>query len=360
MTRPVWAGIDLQALHYNFSIAREKAAGSRVMAVVKADAYGHGLVPVAQALVEADAFAVVSLDEAVQLRDAGIHQDILLLEGVFSEQELAASMHYELQLVVHCEEQLRWLRRLPADKHPVIWIKVDTGMHRLGFTPQDAGAAWHQAQQLAAVEDTGQLRWMSHLCCADDPGHAANDAQLARFIALTGTDGVVRSMANSAALLTRPDAVFEWVRPGIMLYGASPLLPQVSTGVELQPVMSLQSRLIAVHHRRKGEALGYGQTWVCPQDMPVGVVAIGYGDGYPRHAPSGTPVLVNGTPAQLVGRVSMDTICVDLRNQPQARTGDEVLLWGKGLAAETVAEHAGTISYELFCGVTPRVPRIYS
>lgn len=360
MTRPVRAGIDLQALRYNFSVARKKAAGSRVMAVVKADAYGHGLVPVARALGEADAFAVVSLDEAVQLRDAGIRQDILLLEGVFTEQELAASMHYKLQLVVHCEEQLRWLAQLPADNRPVVWLKVDTGMHRLGFAPQAARAAWHQARQLAVVKDGHQLRWMSHLCCADDPAHAANDAQLARFTELTGSGDVIRSMANSAALLTRPDAVFEWVRPGIMLYGASPLLSQVSTGVELRPVMSLQSRLIAVQQRRKGEALGYGQTWVCPEDMPVGVAAIGYGDGYPRHAPSGTPVLVNGTLAPLVGRVSMDTICVDLRNRPQACAGDEVLLWGRGLAVETIAEYAGTISYELFCGVTPRVPRIYS
>ncbi len=361
MTRPVRADINLQALRYNLSVARDKAAGSQVMAVVKADAYGHGLVPVAQALDEADAFAVVSLEEAVQLRDAGIRQDILLLEGVFSGQELSDSIDYDLQLVVHCEEQLRWLEALPGDRRRVVWVKVDTGMHRLGFEPQLAREVWQRIKRLSAAGRGGELRWMSHFCCADDPAHPATDEQLARFIDLTGADGAPRSMANSAALLTRADANFDWVRPGIMLYGASPMLPGTTgADVELRAVMSLRSRLIAVHRRRKGDMLGYGQSWKCPQDMPVGVVAIGYGDGYPRHAPSGTPVLVNGTQVPLAGRVSMDMICVDLRNAPQARVGDDVVLWGSGLSAEAVAEHAGTISYELFCGVTPRVPRIYT
>jgi len=212
---------------------------------------------------------------------------------------------------------------------------------------------------------TNGLRWLSHLACADETDHPANSTQLARFTEVThfsetlqGT-GAERSLANSAALLTRPDMHFEWVRPGIMLYGASPMAPEHALEAELQPVMTLESRLIAVHQRAKGETIGYGQDWTCPQDMPVGVVAIGYGDGYPRHAPSGTPMLINGKTVTLAGRVSMDMICVDLRDQPEAKAGDVVTLWGAGIPVEKVAQHAGTISYELLCGVTSRVPRFY-
>jgi alanine racemase len=223
---------------------------------------------------------------------------------------------------------------------------------------------WQRLQRLSYVK-TNCLRWLSHLACADEADNPLNSTQLVRFTEVThfsetlqGT-GAERSLANSAALLTRPDMHFEWVRPGIMLYGASPMASNHELEVELQPVMTLESRLIAVHQRAKGETIGYGQDWTCPQDMPVGVVAIGYGDGYPRHAPSGTPMLVNGKTVALAGRVSMDLICVDLRNQADAKAGDIVTLWGVGVPVEKVAQHVGTISYELLCGVTSRVPRFY-
>ncbi|TCK18944.1 alanine racemase [Thiogranum longum] len=354
MTRPVRAHIDLSALTFNLSQARRAAPDSRVMAVVKADGYGHGMLAVATALQDADAFAVASLDEGLQLRNAGIEKPVLLLEGVFSATELTAVMQHHFELVVHQALQLEWLETLDVSARLSVWLKVDTGMNRLGFAPGDALAAWDRLEAMPQVET---LQWMSHFACADEPEHTANDHQESTFRQLCMQREAPRSLANSAALLTRPSSHVEWVRPGIMLYGASPMAAGHACPVELRPVMTLGSELIAVHHCRKGDAVGYGQAWVCPEDMPVGVVAAGYGDGYPRHAPSGTPVLVNGEVAELIGRVSMDMLCVDLRTQPQARAGDPVVLWGEGLPVESVAGAAGTISYALLCGVTPRVPR---
>ncbi|HED18913.1 MAG TPA: alanine racemase [Gammaproteobacteria bacterium] len=364
MTRPVRARINLQALAHNLSLARKAAPDSRIMAVVKANAYGHGVVPVARALAGADALGVASLEEAMQLREAGIRHEIVLLEGVFDTGELELAVTHQLQLVVHCEEQVRWLEKFRSGASVHLWLKVDTGMNRLGFAPDVAQAVWQRLQRLSYVK-TGGLRWMSHLACADDTSNSANDRQLARFTdvirfseSLQGTV-VEGSLANSAALLTRTDMHFNWVRPGIMLYGASPMLPEHKLNVALRPVMTLESKLIAVHQRRKNDSIGYGQTWACPEDMSVGIVAVGYGDGYPRHAPNETPLLVNGKPVALLGRVSMDMLCVDLRSQPQAKPGDLVVLWGEGLPVEALARQAGTISYELFCNLSPRVPRSY-
>ena len=364
MTRPIRARINLQALAHNLSLARKAAPDSRIMAVIKANAYGHGAIPVARALSGADAFAVASVEEAMQLREAGIRHEIVLLEGVFDPGELELAVTHQLQLVVHCEEQVHWLEKFRSGASVHLWLKVDTGMNRLGFAPDVAQAMWQRLQRISYVK-TGGLRWMSHLACADDVSDLANDRQLARFAdvmrfsaSLQGT-AVEGSLANSAALLTRPDMHFDWVRPGIMLYGASPVLPEHELNATLRPVMTLESKLIAVHQRRKDDAIGYGQTWICPEDMPVGVVAAGYGDGYPRHAPNESPLLVNGKPVALLGRVSMDMLCVDLRSQPQAKPGDPVVLWGEGLPVETVAQRAGTISYELFCNLSARVPRSY-
>jgi alanine racemase len=362
MTRPVRALISPSALAHNLSEARRFAPNSRIMAVIKADAYGHGLVAAARALRDAEAFALVSLDEALQLREAGFQHRLVLLEGVYDADELEVAAAQRLEPVVHSERQLDWLEAFQPANYMSAWLKVNTGMNRLGFAPKQAPRAWQRLQRLPYLE---RLNWMSHLACADEPDHAANDAQLAQFNALArssgGQDGgrADRSLANSAALLTRPDMQFDWVRPGIMLYGASPLADGGSAGADLKPAMTLESRLMVINRCQEGASIGYGQTWTCPQDMAVGVLAAGYGDGYPRHAPSGTPVLVNGERVPLIGRVSMDMICVDLRTQPQAQAGDPVVLWGEGLPVEEVARHAGTISYELLCGVTPRVPRHY-
>ncbi len=357
MTRPVRACIDLSALQHNLSLAGQAAPASRVMAVIKANAYGHGAVPVARALKQADAFAVASIDEALLLREAGVQRPVLLLQGVFSKDELEAAANYDLQVAVHVPEQIDWLEqsRINAPLH--VWLKVDTGMHRLGVPADYTATALDRLEKLIERRG-GSIRLMSHLACADVPDDPANEAQLAVFQALPAR-GYERSLANSAALLTRPDMCFDWVRPGIMLYGASPFEAGIEQPVNLKAAMSFESQLIAVQARKQGQAIGYGQTWTCPVDMLIGVVAAGYGDGYPRQAPVGMPVLVNDRIVPLVGRVSMDTLYVDLRNQPQATPGDSVQLWGSCLPAEAVAARAGTISYELFCNVNSRVPREY-
>jgi alanine racemase len=351
MSRAACARISSAALEHNLNRARHAAPASRILAVIKANGYGHGIVRVARALASADAFAVASIDEAVILREAGINQPIVLLEGVFNASEVEEAAARHLELVVHAEEQLQVLEaaRLPAP-FP-IWLKIDTGMHRLGFAPAQAADA---RQRLEACPAAGQLRLMSHLANADRPGDARTDAQLDLFDACAEGFSGERSMANSGAVLAWQRSHFDWVRPGIMLYGASPF---GDTGAEqdLRPAMTLGTRLIAVNRRRRGDAVGYGGTWTCPEDMLVGVAAIGYGDGYPRHAPNGTPVLVNGRRVPLIGRVSMDMICLDLRSQPEARPGDPVVLWGDGLPVEEVARAAETISYELLCRVTERV-----
>lgn len=357
MTRPVRAVIDLKALQSNFSLARERAPKARVMAVIKANAYGHGAAEAARALADADAFALASVEEALVLKQAGIQQPLVLLEGIFAPDELEPVAEHRLQMVVHTEEQIAWLEQSTLDAPLYAWVKLDTGMHRLGLPLSEAQDAVARLARLIERRG-GALRLMSHLACADEPSNPANDAQLAAFNTLE-LPGYERSLANSAAILSRPDMQFDWVRPGIMLYGASPFVPGVEAGNGLQAVMSLESRLIAVTGRKRGEGLGYGLTWTCPQDMKVGIVAAGYGDGYPRHAPGGTPVLVNDKVVPLVGRVSMDMLCVDLRQQPDAKAGDPVQLWGRCLPVDAVAAHAGTISYEPLCNVNPRVPREY-
>lgn len=359
MSRAARAVIDLSALRHNLQRVREAAPGRQVFAIIKANGYGHGMVPVAAALSEADGFGVASLEEAMTLRGAGITHPILLLEGFFGGDELAMIRRHQLQIAVHHPAQLDALEALEATEllPLTVWLKVDTGMHRLGFDPEQAPAAWQRLRTFPAVAQPPGL--MTHLACADDLADPATPQQLERFAQLLPGEAAQRSIANSSAILCWPAAHGDMVRPGIMLYGASPMLGEPGAKYDLRPVMSLETALIAVKHCRRGDAVGYGGAWVCPEDMPIGVAAIGYGDGYPRHAPSGTPVLVNGGRVPLIGRVSMDMICLDLRSQPEARPGDRVELWGENLPAEEIAEAAGTITYELFCQVTSRVRREY-
>lgn len=362
MSRAARAVIDLDALRHNLQRARAVNSEARQFPVIKADAYGHGLLPVAQALAKhADGFAVASIDEALLLREAGIDQPILLLEGFFDADELANIQQSRLDIVVHHAQQLDALERLSTQQDIStainVWLKVDTGMHRLGFAVEEVPAAW---QRLCACEAVNQPpRLMTHLACADDFHNAATQQQIELFNSVLPEVNTERSIANSAGILGWMASHADIDRPGIMLYGVSPFLDETGAARRLRPVMTLCSELIAVKHCRAGDTVGYGASWLCPEDMPVGVVAMGYGDGYPRHASAGTPVLVNGVEVPLIGRVSMDMICVDLRGQPDARVGDAVVLWGEGLPAETVANAAGTIAYELFCGVTARVPREY-
>lgn len=352
MTRPARAQINLANLQHNFSRVTQAAPNSRVMAIIKANAYGHGLVQVAQALTAADAFGVVGLDEAIGLREAGCESRIVLLEGTFSSADIALVCGYHLDVVVHALHQVELLERARLTRKVDCWLKVDTGMHRLGFAAQEVPAI---AQRLSALAGAGTLRYMTHFACADEPGSAATGTQLACFNDITQGVTEQRSLANSAAILAWPDTHADWVRPGIMLYGSSPFADRSAAELDLKPVMTLRSELIAVHARHKGAAIGYGAAWVCEQDTRIGVVAMGYGDGYPRHAVSGTPVLVNEKRAALAGRVSMDMLCVDLGVNSDAQPGDEVILWGDALPVDEIARRSGTLAYELLCGVNRRV-----
>jgi alanine racemase len=348
--------IKLSALRHNLSVIRRLAPSSKIIAVIKADAYGHGFLPVAGALSDVDMLAVARVSEGRALREAGFNQPLLVLEGFSEAAEVSQAVEYELEVVIHQQYQVGLLQKNCPGGRLVMWLKVDTGMHRLGVSPEKAQIVYDQLKALPCCVDAPGL--MTHFANADDISHPSTRAQIATFDRIAASLGARQSMANSAGILAWPESHRDWVRPGIMLYGASPMLGMTADKHQLQPVMTLKSSLMAINHLKKGDCIGYGSSWCCPEDMPVGVVAIGYGDGYPRHARSGTPVLVNGQRCQLVGRVSMDMITVDLRNVAAA-VGDEVILWGEGLPAEEVAESAGTISYELFCGVTSRVSYEY-
>jgi alanine racemase len=354
MTRPARAVIDAQALKHNLARVRSYAPRAKVMAVVKANAYGHGLAWAAHTLADADAFGVASIDEALQLRQAGIAHPICLLEGFFHADELSLIASHRFEPTIHHDLQLQALEQ-SAIKPITVWLKIDTGMHRIGFAPVAAADALTRLQRCRAVRD---VRLLTHFANADNGTDAATPAQIERFRSFSHGRALEVSLANSAGIVGWPDSHGDWVRPGIMLYGVSPMIGRPAADFDLRPVMTLQTALISVHNQRKGEPIGYAGTWRCPEDMPVGVAALGYGDGYPRHAPSGTPVLVNGARVPLIGRVSMDMVTLDLRTQPAARVGDPVVLWGNGLPIEEVAQRADTIGYELLCHVTARVPRI--
>lgn len=354
MTRPVLARIDLKALQYNLARVKQLAPGSRVMAIVKADAYGHGLQRTCHALSDTDSLGMLDLADAISLRNSGITVPICLLEGFFSADEIPLIARYKLEPVIHSSWQLDMLQEIEEELHLSVWLKIDTGMHRLGFEP----AEFKQLEAtLSGLKCIQQVSVMSHLANADTQDNATAD-QLRRFQQATSETRCLRSLANSAAIVAHPDCHFDCVRPGIMLYGSSPFAEKTAEALDLSAVMSLQSEIISIKYLRKGDAVGYGGSWICPEDMRVAVVACGYGDGYPRHAPAGTPVMVAGKLTKLIGRVSMDMITVDLRGIDDAETGSLVELWGRGVAVDTVAEMSGTISYELLCGVTARVKRL--
>ena len=347
------ARIDLDALRHNLTRARAAAPGRRVIAVIKADGYGHGMLRVARALADADAFAVARLDETLALRAAGIDKRILLLPGVAGGEELERAAAARIDLAVHHISQIEAIESARLSSPISAWLKVDSGMHRLGFAPHRVAAAYARLADCAALAAAPRL--MTHFAEADDRAGDATPRQLAVFAACTAGLAVERSLANSAAVLGWPAAHGDWLRPGLMLYGISPFVGGTAADHDLHPAMTLTTRLIAVNQVPAGGKVGYGGTWTCPEPMPVGAAAIGYGDGYLRHAEAGTPVLLNGRRVPLIGRVSMDTITLDLRGQPEARPGDPVVLWGRGLPVEEVACHMQTIPYELVTRVAARV-----
>ncbi|MCK5718791.1 MAG: alanine racemase [Thiomargarita sp.] len=354
MARPAKVHIDITALQNNLQQVKLHAKKQQIMAVVKANAYGHGAVNIAQALEEkVDALAVSCLEEALILRAANITKPIVLLEGIFEPDELPIITQYDLQIVLHNTKQIEYIAHTQLKKPISIWLKVDTGMHRLGFSPSEIGHVYKVLQRSKYIAKP--IRLMSHLACADDCNNNITLQQSRIFLDLAKRLGLEASLANSAGILGWHQTHADWVRPGIMLYGISPFINGVAEQEHLKPVMQLESNLINIKQYQRGQAIGYGATWHCPQPMPVGVIAIGYADGYPRHAPSGMPVLVNNKRVPLIGRVSMDMITVDLRSQPNARIGDPVILWGNNLPVEEVAALAGTIAYELLCNVNQRV-----
>ena len=355
MTRPARALLSAQALRHNLAQVRARAPRAKIIAVVKANAYGHGLAWAARTLAEADAFGVAAAEEGLQLRAAGVIKPICLLEGFFGPEELPLIAQHGFVSAIHREGQLQMLEAAQGVAPLTVWLKIDTGMHRLGFAPEAVADALRRLQSCVAVRE---VRVMSHFANADDTNDPMTREQLQRLQAKIAGRGLEASIANSAGIVAWPDSHLDWVRPGIMLYGGAPLAQMPAQAFSLKPVMTLTTALIAVSRYRKGDPIGYSGQYRCPEDMPVGVAAIGYGDGYPRRMPAGTPVLVNGKRVPLAGRVSMDMITLDLRSQPNAKVGDPVVLWGEGLPVDEIAELAGTVSYELFCQVTPRVPRI--
>lgn len=351
--RATCATIHLGALRENLRRVRELAPGAKVMAVVKADGYGHGLERVARALEGADAFGVASIADGQRLRAAGASQRVVVLSGPDEAGDLAELRRLRLDAVIHHDAQIDLLAA-DADARPLrVWLKLDTGMHRLGFAPERAREVHARLRALRGVDRDIVL--MTHFANSDVFDDALTMQQIERFErSVAGLDGE-RSLSNSAAVLGWPEAQAQWVRAGGALYGISVVAGRIGADFGFRPAMTLSTRLIALNRLRRGERIGYAATWEAPEDMPVGIAAIGYGDGYPRHAGAGTPALVDGVRAALVGRVSMDLVAIDLRGVPAARVGSPVVLWGRGLPVETIADCAGTIGYELTCGVTRRV-----
>ena len=343
MIRNARATIDTSALKHNYQLAKELAPDSRAMAVIKADAYGHGMLQAAEALSEADGFAVSHLNEAVALREAGVRLPITVFQGCQTSSELNRAVELNLRPVVHNRRQVEIFEQSGVSGL-ALWLKVNTGMGRMGVQMEEAGELWGRLERSGQAE----LGLMSHFANADVPELASNQQQIRHFNSLANVFSAPTSFANSSALIAFPESRGDWVRPGIMLYGASPLAHKSADELGLRPVMRFRSNVTALNQLKKGEGIGYGHTWHCPENMPVGVVSVGYGDGYPRHAGTGTPVWVNGQSTQLVGRVSMDVICIDIRDV-ECQVGDEVELWGTEVAVDDVARSADTIAYEILC-----------
>lgn len=358
MSRPAKALIDLEALRHNCQLANSLSPNSQTMAVIKANAYGHGAVPVARALTDlVPAFGVACIEEALELREAGIETPIHLLEGAFSNDEISIAAEQNFSLAVVNEEQKRAILNASPSTPLRVWICIDTGMHRLGIAPDELTSTY---RELATSNNVvGDIVVATHFACADDLANDFTAIQLARMTQAADELHVPKSFANSAGLIGWPETRADWNRPGIMLYGSSPFSVPHPDADRLLPVMTFTSAVIALRDIQPGETVGYAATWKAERPTRIATVAIGYGDGYPLHAPSGTPVLINGRRCPMVGRVSMDMITVDVTDLPSVVIEDEVTLWGAGLSVNEIAACAGTISYELLTRMPRRTPRVY-
>lgn len=350
--RTATAIIDFTALSHNYNVIKSYAPNSKVLAVLKANAYGHGLELIAKALPQADAFGVARLNEAIGLRQSGITQPIVLLEGFFSPDEISLLCEYNLETIIHNKEQLNAITEAQVNSPIKVWLKVDTGMHRLGINPVEFSTFFNVLKKSNNVRNDIVL--MSHLGCADNTNDNTTAIQLNAFKELVTTRNEC-SLANSAGITAWPDTHMDWVRPGLMLYGVSPMLEISDKHKAIKPVMTLKSSIISIRKINKGDYVGYGSAWASSKSTYIGVIAIGYGDGYPRHAVNGTPVFINGRTVPLIGRVSMDMLTVDLGKNAVDKIGDEATLWGVDLPIEKVAKHATTIPYELLCNISRRV-----
>ncbi len=353
MSRPTKIIIHLDALHHNMQQVKKYAPHSSILAMVKSNGYGHGIERVALALSNADAFGVACSEEGLLLRKAGVRHPIVLIEGLFTPDELSLAETENFTAVIHHESQVEMFEKNPCGNPLPIWLKINTGMNRLGFEPAQVKKIVHRLVACPGVKKP--FCFMTHFATADSSDLSHTEQQIALFDkTIVGFTGL-QSLCNSAGIIKWPSVQRDWVRPGLMLYGASPFPGHHGTEYALRPVMSLQSELIAIHTIEKGERIGYGSTWQSPEKMRIGVVAMGYGDGYPQFAKNGTPILVNNAICPLVGRVSMDMLTVDLRTQPYAKVGDPVTLWGNGLPVEAVAEGNYSSAYELLTRITQRV-----
>ncbi|MCF6203967.1 MAG: alanine racemase [Methylococcaceae bacterium] len=352
MTPAAYATINMRSVSHNIKKVREYAPRAKIMAVIKANAYGHGLLSIASELKDVDAFAVARVDEGIRLRKAGFTKRIIILEGFVCEEELQVIIKNNLDVVVHSLEQVDILEKYSTIKKISVWLKHDTGMNRLGFRINEFTSVYQRLMGCSNVNQSITL--ITHLSSADTNSPTTSE-QIKIFNESVNNYSAEKSIANSAGIIAWPNSILDWVRPGLMLYGVSPFIENTGKEIGLEPVMSLYSRLIAVKDIEKGETVGYAGTWVSDKKTKIGVVSIGYGDGYPRYAQTGTPVLINGKRVPLIGRVSMDMITVDLSDQIDVKLGDKVMLWGDGLAVEEIAKYADTIPYTLLCGITPRV-----
>lgn len=347
------ATIDLQALKHNFSRIKEIAPQSFVLAMIKSNGYGHGLVRVAKTLPLANAFGVACIDEALILRENGIERPIVVMRGFFDEEELKEFIHYKLVAVIYHSHQLNLLEKNKISSPLPVWLKIDTGMHRLGFSLEKVASAYERLSTCPSVQKPIGL--MTHLADADNKDRLFTKWQINQFKQIVKDRDAPKSIVNSAGILSYSTAFLDWIRPGIILYGVSPFSWETGAKQNLKPVMTLSARIIAIKDCSPGEVVGYGCTWRSSKNTSIGIVGIGYGDGYPRHAPCGTPTLLHGKICPLIGRVSMDMIAIDLGRESKVKIGDEVVLWGHGLPVEQIAEQAATISYELLCKITQRV-----
>ena len=356
--RPTSAIIRLNAIVENYKTVCRLAPGSKNIAVIKANAYGHGAVEAARVLQdEAPAFAVAFFEEAVQLRDAGITRPILILQGTLGDENVAEAAARDFWLMLNNRQQIDRVLSSKSTRPVRAWLKVETGMHRLGLEAEEVESACKALTSSGNIQP--DLVLCTQLACADDLASPVTKQQVGRLRSFAAKHKLPLSIANSAAIMAWPESHAQWNRPGYMLYGNSPFATAGRNNKGLLPAMTLESEIMAIREVAPGDGVGYGLDWVAQRPSRIGIVSIGYGDGYPRHAPGGTPVLVNGARVTLAGRVSMDMISVDLTDHPAARIGDSVELWGKNLSVNEVASSAGTIGYELLAGLTGRLRRVY-